>query len=471
MNRTSMSPQPPSRQRVTSWRVAAGAAGLALLGALAAGAVVASDDDFAMAFPIAAPEGEPLFAIELPPQAYATLTTPDLRDLVVIDAEGREQAISLHRPPPPPPPQEPLAIRVALPIPVPGDAAATPGTLELHVHRDADGRLGAVDLRSVDALAGASTPPEWLIDVGAAAREGIDGLRLTPARPDDFRTLVDVRSSDDLVHWQTLQTALPLLRASSGGRAIERLDLRFARTTHRYLALRPSSGASALPAVSDVSALRRREAESAPLSMLILEPRGVSEDGRRIDYGRPGPLPVQQAEVRLAGGDGIVGFELEQQSGERWLPVLVGSVWRLSIGGETLGSPAVDLRLPGTGPLRVQLAQAAPPPRLVLGYHPDRVLVLASGTPPYRLLVGSLRRRHAGVAMGDTLAAIRARQGEEWQPPLATLGPAQPLAGAAALSPQADPGRIGLWLVLGLGAVVVGGLAWRLLKTAPQETA
>lgn len=440
-----------------------------LIGALTALPALAADEDFALAFPITAPEGEPLFALDLPPEAYATLTTPDLRDLVVVDAQGREQAISLHRPPPPPPPREPLAIDLPLPIPVPGDAATTPGTLALHVRRDPDGRLGAIDLRTVDAGANAM-PPEWLIDVGAAAREGVDGLRLTPDGTDDFRTLVDVRGSDDLVQWQTLQTALPLLRASNGDRAIERLDLRFARTTHRYLALRPASNAAPLPTLRQLVALRRQHADAAPLSTLALEAQGVSEDGRTIDYGRLGPLPVQQVEVRLsAGGDGIVGIQLEQQSGDRWLPLAAGTAWRIAIGGETLGSPPLSMSPHGPGPLRLKLARALPPPRLVLGYAPDRVVVLTSGEPPFRLLAGSARHRHVATPMGDALAAVRQRQGEDWQPPLAAVGPAQPLAGASALAPKADGGRIALWLVLGLGALVVGGLAWRLLRSPTAE--
>jgi hypothetical protein len=66
--------------------------------------------------------------------------------------------------------------------------------------------------------------------------------------------------------------------------------------------------------------------------------------------------------------------------------------------------------------------------------------------------------------MAETLEAIRQRRGEAWQPPLASLGPAQSLAGPAALAPHADPGRLGLWGVLAFGALVVGVMAWRLLR-------
>lgn len=76
----------------------------AMAAAVSAAPVLASEEDFALAFPIDAPADAPVFAIELPAEAYATLTTSDLADLVVVDAQGREQPISLHRPPPPAPP-------------------------------------------------------------------------------------------------------------------------------------------------------------------------------------------------------------------------------------------------------------------------------------------------------------------------------------------------------------------------------
>jgi hypothetical protein len=439
----------------------------AIAAAVSAAPVLASDQDFALAFPIDAPADAPVFAFELPAEAYSTLTTQDLADLVVVDAQGREQPISLHRPPPPAPPQAPEAFALPLPIAVPGDAASMPGALELHVRRDAEGTLSVLDLRSVDGVANGSAPAEWLIDVGAEARRGLDGLRLRPQSDADFRTLVDIRGSDDLVHWEELQSALPVLRASSDGRRIERLDLRFARTTHRYLALRPVAGESALPAVVALEGLRRREAEPAPLASRVLEAVAVSEDGLSVDFARFGPLPVQQAEVRLGNGDGILEYRIEEQVGERWQTVASGKAWRLSIGGETLEAAPTPLWRSGMGPLRIQLAQPARPPSLVLGYAPDRVIVMANGTPPFRLLAGSASRRQASVGMDDTLAAIRRRQGADWQPPLAGVGAARTLAGAEALVPPTDVGRWGLWAVLGLGALIVGGLAVRLLRSAP----
>ncbi len=448
----------------------AGLSFTAFVASVLAAPILASDEDFALAFAIEALPGEALFAIDLPPEVYATLTTPDLRDLVVVDAQGREQPISLHRPPPPLPPPMPLVLPLPLPIAVPAEATTTPGLLELHLRRDADGRLGALDLRSVDALPNASDAREWLLDVGDTARDGLDGLRFATKSTDDFRSLLEVRGSNDLVTWEILRDGSPLLRASDAGQVIERLELRFPHSTHRYLALRPLPSAGPLPAIDSVSGLRLQASEPVPLSTLVLTSTGPSTDGKGYDFASPGPLNVRQIEVQLANTEGFSGFQLDQRLGDYWQPLATGTAWQLQLGGEILRAPPVDTSLVGIGPLRVRLTPAADPPRLVLGYYADRVVVLATATGPYRLLAGSVHRRHAPVPMDAALAAIRAQRGEHWQPALARLGPATRLGGEAALVPKADPGRIALWLVLGLGVLVVGLMAWRLLRVLPQDT-
>jgi len=441
--------------------------GLALAAAIVTVPAVAADDRFALAIPINAPPESPVFAIDVPAEAYATLTSPTMADLVVVDSAGREQPFSWQRSTALRPPEAPEVLRIALPIALPGATTSTPGSLELHVRREPDGALAALDLRSTDGAASGIAAPEWLVDVGSAASGGIDGLRLTPQGVDDFRTLVDLRGSDDLVHWEPLASALPLFRASDGGRRIEKLELRFHRTSHRYLALTPGPGQAGLPPLAALEGLRSREAERAPLATYTPDAVAVSTDGRTIEFPPLGPLPVQQVDVRLPEGGGILEYRVEQRSGERWLTVASGSAWRLAIGGETLEASPVALSPNGTGPLRLQLGQAALPPRLVLGYVPDRLVVVPQGSPPYRLLAGSAQLQASPVGVDDTLAAIRRQQGEDWQPPLATLGAVEVLGGPAALVPKADWGRWVLWAVLALGALLVGGLAWRMLGSAP----
>jgi hypothetical protein len=92
---------------------------------------------------------------------------------------------------------------------------------------------------------------------------------------------------------------------------------------------------------------------------------------------------------------------------------------------------------------------------------------LAEGAAPYTLAVGSARVQRAAYPVDVALASLRAQLGRNWQPPLATLGAERESAGAAAFQTPALPvpwRRWLLWVVLLLGAVVVGGFALSLLR-------
>jgi hypothetical protein len=106
-----------------------------------------------------------------------------------------------------------------------------------------------------------------------------------------------------------------------------------------------------------------------------------------------------------------------------------------------------------------------------LGYQPASIVFLAQGTPPYVLVAGSADARTTQDAVEPMLAALRARHGAQWAPAVATLGQASPRAGSAAYTPPATPREwktLTLWGVLVLGALLVGGFAFSLLRGKPQ---
>lgn len=441
------------------------AACLLALAALSPAPATAAEDDFALAFPIEAPAGERLFALELPPAAYATLVTSDLRDLAVLDAEGRAMPIHLHRPPAPSGgPMQPIDLPLPLHLALP--ASGSTARLGLNLRRDASGRLEALDLRDASGV-DAAPGTEWLLDTAPANDDGYAGLRVLPADAEaDVRLHVEVQGSDDLVHWTRVAGALPLLRVSDGDRRIERLDLRFPRSTWRYLAIRSASPNEALPRLSGLQALRDPAPVGTATRWLRLAPTSVSADGREHEFASPGPIPVHAIDVELPELAGANGFRVERRRDGQWQPVAGGTAWRLDVDAAVLRQDPILHAGPGSGPWRVVFDQPVQAPRLALGHRPDRVLVMAAGKPPYRLLAGSASFRNRPVPLDEALAAVRERRGEHWTPALAGVGDARMLAGAEALETPVDTGRWGLWLVLGAGALLVAGAAWRLLRAS-----
>jgi len=135
-------------------------------------------------------------------------------------------------------------------------------------------------------------------------------------------------------------------------------------------------------------------------------------------------------------------------------------------GSTTLAIPAGRrdaLRLHSATPLR-------DPPQLALGWVPDRLVFLPEGQAPYRLLAGSRVVSRPAWPIADALAGLRKQQPEGWRPTEASTGPGERLAGDDALAaPDApfDWTRVILWVVLGLGVMVVGGMALSLLRKPP----
>jgi hypothetical protein len=77
--------------------------------------------------------------------------------------------------------------------------------------------------------------------------------------------------------------------------------------------------------------------------------------------------------------------------------------------------------------------------------------------------------------MATALAPLRAKFGEDWQPPLASLGPRQTLQGDRALVARPSEAILRdwrtwlLWAVLVGAAALIGGLALKLLRS-PART-
>ena len=100
-----------------------------------------------------------------------------------------------------------------------------------------------------------------------------------------------------------------------------------------------------------------------------------------------------------------------------------------------------------------------------LPFRPEAVVFLAQGAGPYSLAAGSARSQRANAPVAQLLAELRRQRGKDWQPSPAYLGTPSPLAGDAALEPARDWKSWLLWSVLALGALLVAGFAFSLLRS------
>ena len=440
----------------------------ATLVSLAASA--AANADYATQWPLTLGRDDGgAYRVVLDEAVYRQLHDPQLRDLVVLNREGAEVPSDLFAPQDAveKPPQRIELPWFALPA-ARGDGAAQ--GWELVSQADADGRLRRVEARITDQAASALPRTALLLDA-SGVHEPIVALELQwqPVQALDLGYRIE--ASDDLEHWQTLATSGRMVDLQRDGRRLlqRRIELRGVLPQQaRYLRLTPDRNDQPIE-VTGVSAELAAAPTAPDVSWIELAGRRAGSGKATFEFGLDGRFPMRQADVSLPGNN-VVEWRLESRDDDDSPWQLRAGPWvsyRIDAAGSDSASPARDLG----GIVRdrhwrlLASTEVADAPILRLGYRPEAVVFLAQGAGPYSLAAGSARSRRANAPVAQLLAELRRQRGKDWQPSPAYLGTPGPLAGDAALEPARDWKSWLLWSVLALGALLVAGFAFSLLRS------
>jgi hypothetical protein len=425
-------------------------------------------DRFAMAYPLKAAPGAPAYVVSLPQDAYAW-SRPDtaLSDVVIVDASGQQVPSGLYQP------LQSVSRPVTMTLPllaVPPAASGSPGP---RIERSTNGDI--VIQPGNDSAPGPVN--EWLID----ARTPIDLTQITlpPAQVSEGADVqldnVSIDVSDDLQSWTSLIRQATILSRGHTGDTPDVTTVKVEGATGRYFRVRIVSGSVHRATEGSATATltgrvqEKLTADEAPRQWLDVQPTSTQSSGQGVDYDYklPAALPIDA--LRLTrGNDAVARVDALSIEGEHMsepLGTLVVTAGQ-GDGSSTLNIPAGrrdTLRLHSATPLRDA-------PHLALGWVPDRFVFLPEGQAPYRLLVGSRLARRPAWPIADALAGLRKQEPEGWRPTEVTTGPGERMAGEDALAaPNApfDWTRVILWVVLGVGVLVVGGMAVSLLRKPP----
>ncbi len=452
---------------------------LLVIAVLAAPAAAASPADYAANFPIATPGEEAAWQIELGLDVHRWSQDGALRDLAVFNADGQAVPIDRWQAPARERHGEQRATIVLLGLPV-ASVRGDPGDLRLLVERDASGRLRRIEAdeggKRPAAVAG---PRDWLLDAGAF-EDGIDALELAWSAPSDgVIARFAVEASDDLQRWRSMQRDAAIVLLEQDGARIERRRIALDGTRANFLRLRRLDAGSELADLSATGIRGWREhGERDPLQWtaadLVAARDGAGTSANRHDYRLPAELPIEALRVELGNDNALASLVLSTPAitgmgPSRWNERARFVAFRLRQGDVSIDNAEIALDpVVRSRELRLDAASAvAVPPRVAAGWRAERLLFLAEGRAPFVLAVGHARERRAATPLNAATAALRARFGADWQPPLATLGPASEAAGMAALSepPPAHAWRRWLlWGVLVGAAALIAGLALKLLR-------
>ncbi|QIL19925.1 DUF3999 domain-containing protein [Thermomonas sp. HDW16] len=437
---------------------------------LAASAVVPAD--YATQWPLTLGRDDGgAYRVVLDASVYRQTQDPQLRDLVVLDHDSAAVPAALFAP------QDALAkpaARIAVPwfaLPAVRNDGGAQGW-ELVSQVDADGRLRRVEARITDEAATALARTALLVDI-SRVREAIVALELQWQPLDALDLGYRVEASDDLEHWQPLATRGRMVDLQRDGRRLlhRRIELYGLLPQYqkaRYLRLTPDRSDQPV-AITGVLA-------ELAVARTAVAPEWIELAGRRADAGSDvafefeldGRFPVQLADVTLTGNHAVEWRLESRDDGDVPWRLRTGPwmAYRVDAAGVGGSSPAQALG----GNVRDRYwrlhanTAVAEAPKLRLGYRPETVVFLAQGSAPYALAAGSARAHRTDAPVPQLVAELRRLHGEEWQPSPAYLGTAKPLAGEAALKPAYDWKSWLLWAVLVLGALVVAGFAFSLLR-------
>ncbi|MEO8811142.1 MAG: DUF3999 family protein [Rhodanobacter sp.] len=430
--------------------------------------------DFAYRYPLATDGTSAVWRIELSPAIYAvSRPAADLRDLVVVNAEGRQVPFG---PAPRTPARMQAFVRKTTLLPLPANSPGGSGSVR--VQRSSD---GAIVIEPPSTPSAPARPGQWLVDAGR--RINLDRIEIDPsALPGDARFHVSVQASGDLQHWITRGGTSEIVSVRRGADAFAQRSIAVANgTPARYyrVVLRDGDHAPWDSAQTPSVELRGSSSDTvddhrAARQWLVALSQASTPAGGGIDYDftLPAALPVEAAQVALGGNNTVSRYSLLDHDGNGDRVLSEGTAVHIGTGVD-------QATLSTFAPRRVQHLRLhtgtvlAQPPTLRVAWRPDVFVFLAEGSGPYSLLAGSHAARRADYPLATALERVRPpAAGADWRPPLAMPGAASVAGGPAALlapKPPFEWTRLLLWLVLIGGALAVAAMAWSLLRQSRRE--
>jgi len=426
--------------------------------------VLAQADAYARHWPVQT-DAPGVYAIELSPELYRQVQRADLGDLAAFNAAGEALAFGpLALATTAPEPQWRTAAWFSLPM-----AATANDDLLLQVNRAAD---GALSLRA-DVGASGATPAggDLLVDTGVTADDhlGVQALAFDfAASAVDFSAELQIEASDDLSTWQLWVPRASVLRVRQGDQVLQRRTIDLPGHSARYLRLHRLDGAAPLSLGGVQISTHPYDAPNPrPTQTLVAEPAG--RDGDAWLYRLPARVPFTQVNLRLAQDNAVarVSVSSREHGHDRWQARGSFSAFRLRADGVALDNEPLSLGGGRDREWRVTsdtpLASASV---LEFAYRPERWLLLTQGAAPYLIAAGSSRAHRNTLPLAALLAPIRSKYGDDWQPPLITLGASVRAAGSAAIEPTVQErwSERALWLLLIGAALAIGTMVLRLLR-------
>ena len=455
--------------RVVSW----------LAGLLLAGAAHAADEpapaSFAWRATLDTAGQSGLVRVPLPGEALARLQSRGAADLRVFDGQGQPVPFALAKPPLPPEPQrqQTPAFR-ALPLYAAQPGGRLPkGVVQLRVDEKGEQRSLWVQLGQdgPQPAPGTRRLQAALFDT-RAQKDPVSGFVLKARIPDNVPVQFTLSTSNDLAKWTPVSVQGRVFRfEGEGAPANDRLELATPlRLQDQYLRVDWSGqDGVALDAVIGLLSAPAPERELPGVAL----PAPVADGPSALEWALPFATPMARLELVTTRANTLLPLRIlgRNQPSEPWRLLAHAVVYRLGAAGqESTNKPAV-LAQPSVRWLRVEATHGARLEGVPLAaralFEPLELVFPAGTATPYQLAAGRAATSSTALPIA-TLAAATTRKVHEL--PLVKIAAVQsepaPAAGwwSSYLPRGVDSRTAALWLVLLAGVLLLGGVAWALLR-------
>ena len=445
--------------------------------------------DFAYGIAMEVSGNEALYEVTLPDLVYQGVVRPDLGDLRAFNGAG-EVVPHAFRPHKTTRPDAPATVPLTL-FPLKARAGASVDGLSISVRRS-DRGVTSVDVRSVGSSGAAEKRiVGYLIDLSALDR-GLRAIELD-WRPvaDGFAGKLRVDTSDDLAAWRTLVTGAPLVDLEVAGQRLQQKRVELPQQKVKYLRLSwitPGAERQTLPELESARGELAEKTVEAPREWTRIE-SGKGEKPGEYVFDLRGHYPVDRVRFDLPEPNTVVQVELltRDKADQGWRQAVRGVVYRLRQGGSEIASPELVVSIIPDRYWLLRVDQrggglGSGTPIMHAGFVPHKLVFAARGEPPFQLVYGNREAKPAAYAIAnlipgyrdDTSQQIRAAKTGSQQTVSVRTAEAlaqKELGGEARRQDAIDWKRWSLWGALVLGVLILGAMAWRLLRQLNSQEA
>jgi hypothetical protein len=425
--------------------------------------------DFSWRARLEVPAGANVARLPLPADALARLQSSDARDVRVFNAAGQAVGYAITRPAAPAVEAQQTRNFGAYPLfaTAPGGKPAK-GSVQVKVN-DASGQQVWVQLGGDAAVAqkSASQPLNAAIFTTKDEKQTITAITVHGEVPANTPIEMTLSASPDLAQW----TGVPLrgrLFRFDGDAAPRNMTLPLGeplRLEGRYLRLE-WHGQAGVKVTGITGTLASAGAPADRVRAKLAAPTQAGPGA--LEWQLPFATPVAALAVSPRNANTIAPVRLlgRNDAAQPWLQIGQGVVYKV---GDNV-NPPLPLNGASVRSLRLETTQGAPLDAGALDvsaeFLPVQVAFLVSGEGPFELAVG--RARTAAAAIGpDMLVAASGKKADEL--PLAKVIEVLPAGtGSGSVLDKFIPGEKGrsavLWGVLLAGVLLLGAVAWTLLR-------